>query len=376
MGSPASHRALGQNDETGVAKRAIQFSFARVKIRIATRKSPLALAQTRWVAAQLWRNASVEVEEVHIVTEGDRVLDKPLAKVGGKGLFVSEVEAALADGRADLAVHSMKDVPELLLEGMMLSCIPPREDPRDALVTTDGSGLMELAPGASIGTSSLRRAIQLRRLRNDVAFRVLRGNVGTRLRRVEEGTLGAAVLALAGMKRLGLDALGLALAEEPRSSRTTNPSGSAHKLTVTPLSLEESIPAVGQGALAIETRIDASEIRALLAPMEDARTRVAVEAERAFQRRLHGSCTTPLAAHARFEEGMFRMDAMVGSLDGEQVLVTGTAKAISARDLETEIAAARAVGEQLADELLGHGAEAIIEAARGAADPYAYLYST
>ena len=360
----------------GVAKGGIRSSFAPVKIRIATRKSPLALAQTRWVAAELWRTASVEVEEVHIVTEGDRVLDKPLAKVGGKGLFVSEVEAALAEGRADIAVHSMKDVPEALLEGMMLACIPPREDPRDALVTTDGAGLMDLPAGVAIGTSSLRRAIQVHRIRNDVAFRVLRGNVGTRLRRVEEGTVGAAVLALAGMKRLGLDALGLRLAEEPRGERTTNPSGVAHTLTLTPLSLEQSIPAVGQGALAIETRIDAHEVRALLAPLEDAITRVAVEAERAFQRRLHGSCTTPLAAHARFEEGMFRMDAMVGSLDGEQVLVSGTAKVLKARDLEARIAEVRAIGEALADELLGHGAAAIIDAARGAADPYAYLYST
>lgn len=347
-----------------------------MKIRIATRKSPLALAQTRWVAAELWRTASVEVEEVHIVTEGDRVLDKPLAKVGGKGLFVSEVEAALAEGRADIAVHSMKDVPEALLEGMMLACIPPREDPRDALVTTDGAGLMDLPAGVAVGTSSLRRAIQLHRIRNDVAFKVLRGNVGTRLRRVEEGTVGAAVLALAGMKRLGLDALGLRLAEEPRGERTTNPSGVAHTLTVTPLSLEESIPAVGQGALAIETRIDAHEVRALLAPLEDASTRVCVEAERAFQRRLHGSCTTPLAAHARFEEGTLRMDAMVGALDGAQVLVTGTAKVLHARDIEARIAEVRAIGEALADELLGLGAKAIIDAARGAADPYAYLYST
>lgn len=347
-----------------------------MKIRIATRKSPLALAQTRWVAAELWRTASVEVEEVHIVTEGDRVLDKPLAKVGGKGLFVSEVEAALADGRADIAVHSMKDVPAALLEGMMLACIPPREDPRDALVTTDGAGLMDLPAGVAIGTSSLRRAIQVHRIRNDVAFRVLRGNVGTRLRRVEEGTVGAAVLALAGMKRLGLDALGLRLAEEPLGERTTNPSGVEHTLTVTPLSFEQSIPAVGQGALAIETRIDASAVRALLAPLEDAITRVCVEAERAFQRRLHGSCTTPLAAHARFEEGMFRMDAMVGSLDGEQVLVTGTAKVLQARYFHARIAEACAIGEALADELLGHGAAAIVEAARSAADPYAYLYTT
>jgi hydroxymethylbilane synthase len=315
----------------------------------------------------------VVIEEVHVVTEGDRVLDKPLAKVGGKGLFVSEVEAALADGRADLAVHSMKDVPESLLPGMAIVCIPLREDPRDGLVTRDGSALMDLAAASKIGTSSLRRAIQLRRERNDVAFHVLRGNVGTRLSRVSDGTLDAAVLALAGMKRLGLDALGLSLALEPISGRTTKPSGDS-RLTVTPLSVESSIPAVGQGALAIEARHDDARIRGLLAPLEDRLTRIAVEAERAFLVALHGSCSTPIAAHARWIEGRLRMDAMVGSLDAETVLVSGTAETFELEAPNAE-ARARVIGQQLAEKLIANGATEIVEAARAEADPYRLLYS-
>lgn len=344
-------------------------------VRIATRKSPLALAQTRMVGARIREHApDVVIEEVHVVTEGDRVLDKPLAKVGGKGLFVSEVEAALADGRADLAVHSMKDVPESLLPGMAIVCIPEREDPRDGLVTRDGSGLMDLSAGAKIGTSSLRRAIQLRRERNDVAFHVLRGNVGTRLSRVSDGTLDAAVLALAGMRRLGLDALGLSLALDPINLRTTRPAGDSHPLTVTPLSVETSIPAVGQGALAIEARADDARIAALLAPLEHRLTRIAVEAERAFLVTLHGSCSTPLAAHARWIEGRLRMDGMVGTLDAEHVLVSGTAETFELEAPNPE-GRARVIGQQLAERLLANGAGAFIEAAKAEADPYRLLYS-
>jgi hydroxymethylbilane synthase len=341
-------------------------------LRIATRKSPLALAQTRMVGELVRAHApGLVIEEVHVVTEGDRVLDKPLAKVGGKGLFVSEVEAALADGRADIAVHSMKDVPEALLPGMVIACIPAREDPRDGLVTRDGSGLMDLGAGAKVGTSSLRRAIQLRRERNDVAFHVLRGNVGTRLSRVRDGSLDAAVLALAGMRRLGLTALGLAVTDEPLSGRVTKP-GTDARLTVAPLSVEVSVPAVGQGALAIEAREADARIAALLAPLEDPTTRVCVEAERAFLQTLHGSCSTPLAAHARLEGGMLRMDVLVGSLDGDHVLAAGTAETFA---LGAGAAGrARVIGTQLAERLLEGGAAEIIDAARREADPYRWLY--
>lgn len=320
-------------------------------VRIATRKSPLALAQTRWVAERIRAHRpDVTIEEVLISTEGDRVLDKPLAKVGGKGLFVSEVEAALADGRAEIAVHSMKDVPESLAPGMVLAAIPEREDPRDVLVTPDGGDLFSLEAGARVGTSSLRRAVQLHRQRNDLAFCVLRGNVGTRLRKLDEGEVHAAVLALAGLKRLDLDG------------------GRPHFL----LPIEQSIPAVGQGALGIETKEDAADVRALLAPLEHRDTRIAVECERAFLSRLQGSCTTPLAAHGRFVEGRFRLDAMVGAIDGSRVLVTGDDATLDARDV---IGSARALGAAAADRLLEEGAAEIVAAARGASDPYAQLYA-
>jgi hydroxymethylbilane synthase len=190
---------------------------------------------------------------------------------------------------------------------------------------------------------------------------------------VGQGAIAAAVLALAGMKRLGLDALGVGLALEPLEARTTRPETGPHPLTVTPLSVEISIPAVGQGALAIECRADDARIRGLLAPLEHFETRIAIEAERAFLQTLHGSCSTPLAAHARLEAGMFRMDAMVGSLDGDTVLVAGTAETMSPHDGAE--GRARVIGRQLAERLLAEGAEKIIDHARAAADPYLYLYS-
>lgn len=325
-----------------------------MKLRIATRRSPLALAQTRWVGERIRAYApDVEIEEVHLVTQGDRVLDVPLAKVGGKGLFVTEVEQALEDGRADIAVHSMKDVPEKLAAGMDLICVPEREDPHDVVIAPGGEGLFDLAAGTRIGTSSLRRAVQLRAARNDVAFAVLRGNVGTRLRKLDEGEYGAIVLAHAGMRRLGLDA--------------------GRALSV--LSIEHSIPAVGQGALGIEARADDVKLRALLAPLEHAQTRIAVEAERAFLVHLHGSCTTPLAAHARLEEGRIVIDGMVGAIDGSKVVRGSAQDVIATGAPDQAIATARALGRTLAESLLDEGARALIDEARSASDPYAHLYS-
>lgn len=324
------------------------------RIRIATRKSPLALAQTRHVAERLRaHHPGLEVDEVHLVTEGDRVLDRPLAKVGGKGLFVSEVEAALDDGRADLAVHSMKDVPEALMEGMAILCVPEREDPRDVLVTADGAGLFDLRAGARVGTSSLRRAVQIRRLRRDLALGVVRGNVGTRLRKLDEGEHDAIVLAYAGLRRLGLDA--------------------ERKLAILPP--EQSIPAVGQGALALEGRANDTTLRALLAPLEHEATRIAVEAERAFLVRLHGSCSTPLAAHARIEDGRLFMDAIVASLDAEHAIVHATSEVLPGGGAEARVRAAHTLGERVADEVLARGGAEMIEAAKSAADPYAALYA-
>jgi len=323
-------------------------------LRIATRKSPLALAQTRYVGEEIRKHApDVVIEEVHLMTEGDRVLDVPLAKVGGKGLFVTEVERALIDGLADIAVHSLKDVPEALAEGMILACIPEREDPRDVLATRDGSGLFDLSAGARLGTSSLRRAVQLHRERPDLAIKVLRGNVGTRLRKLDEGDVDAAVLAYAGLKRLGLD-------KERR---------------VHVLPIEQSIPAVGQGALAIEARASDAATLALLAPLEHRMSRIAVEAERAFLQHLGGSCTTPVAAHARFIEGRLRMDAMVGAIDGSELMRSSVDQPLSP-DAKDAIARARAMGIDAAARLLSEGARILVDAARAASDPYAAgLYS-
>lgn len=325
------------------------------RLRIATRRSPLALAQTRWVGEQVRVHApSIAIEEVQLVTQGDRVLDVPLAKVGGKGLFVTEVEAALTDGRADVAVHSMKDVPEALADGMEMVCVPLREDPHDVLVTRDGAGIFDLPAGARVGTSSLRRAVQLRAARNDLAFQVLRGNVGTRLRKLDEGEHDAIVLAAAGLRRLGL----------------------AGDRALVTLGIDVSIPAVGQGALGIEGRSGDPRIASLLAPLEHAPTRIAVEAERAFLGQLHGSCTTPLAAHARIEEGSLLIDGMVGAIDGSRVVRASLQAWIGEPRATAEtIVAARQLGRDLADRLLAEGAREIVDDARAAADPYAALYT-
>lgn len=327
-----------------------------MKIRIATRKSPLALAQVYLVGAWLRElEPSLEIEEVQLVSKGDQILDVPLAKVGGKGLFVAEVEQALVDGRADLAVHSMKDVPNELAAGMGIIAIPLREDPLDVLISPNGDSLFDLPAGSRIGTSSLRRAVQLRGARNDLSFHVLRGNVGTRLRKLDEGQYDAIVLAAAGMRRLDL------LSERKHSL----------------LPVEVSIPAVGQGALALETPEGESELNRLISRLDHRPTRVAVEAERAFLGHVQGSCTTPLACHARWDDseaGQLRLDAVIGSLDGETLLRGGAAHWISLDD-SNATERARAAGRDLADQLLAGGADKLLQAARSSSDPYSALYS-
>lgn len=326
-----------------------------MKLRIATRKSPLALAQTRWVAERIREHRpDVEIEEVQVVTKGDRVTDKPLATIGGKGLFISEVEAALVEGRADLAVHSMKDVPndEDLAEGYDILCVPPREDPRDVLVSAGGLELSELRRGATVGTSSLRRSCQLHAARPDLSFGVLRGNVGTRLAKLDRGEYDAIVLAYAGLKRLGLDA----------------------DRALWPIPRETSIPAVGQGALGIEGHVDDATLRELLAPLEDRASRLALEAERAYLGRLRGTCTTPLAAHARFDdEGQtrMRMEAMVGSIDGTTVLNASIDGYVDAPDHAARLQQAMRMGIELAEMQLDRGAAELIQTAKDASDPYA-----
>lgn len=317
-----------------------------MRVRIATRKSPLALAQTHWVAERLGAlDATVSTEILEMSTVADQRLDVTLAAIGGKGLFVSELERALLEGRADLAVHSLKDVPAVMAEGLTLACVPEREDPRDALVTNDGAALDDLEAGAIVGTSSLRRTLQLRAHRNDLAYQPVRGSVGTRLDKLTRGECRALVLAMAGLKRLGL-------LERPH------------------VALDEttSVPAVGQGALALQARSNDEPLLALLAQLEDAPSRACAEAERAFLRGLGGDCHTPLAGHARIEDGRVRFDGLVGSLDGSRVLRTGVERYLreaGSDALRTELVA---LGREAAERLLAEGAEALIrEAAEEAA---------
>lgn len=266
------------------------------RIRYATRRSALALAQCRaFVKTLTDAHAGLEVEEVQIVTSGDRIQDRPLSEVGGKGLFVKEIEEALLDGRADLAVHSIKDVPGVLPEGLAIVCIPPREDARDVLVSPKFATLAGLPSGAKVGTSSLRRAVALTAKRPDIVIVPLRGNVDTRLRKVEAGECDAIVLARAGLVRLGL---------EGRATEVLEP--------------EVSLPAVGQGALGIETRADDQKTRALLSVVHHAETATCVWAERGVMVALEGDCRTPLAAMAtRTHEGM-TLHAFVAEPDGSR----------------------------------------------------------
>ncbi len=313
-----------------------------MKVRIATRKSNLALVQTRWVAEQIRKHApDVEIEEVGVTTKGDQVLDKPLATIGGKGLFVTEVEATLLDGRADIAVHSMKDVPHELARGLGIVCIPEREDPRDVLVTAEGLDIDSLEAGSRVGTSSLRRTSQLKARRPDCDFRTLRGNVETRLRKLDEGQYRAIVLALSGLKRLGYTA--------------------ERRCWVVPTDV--CIPAVGQGALGIEARLDDQALLDLLAPLEHEPSRVAVEAERAFLHTLEGSCKVPVAAYATLEDGgaRLRVDGMVGSLDGSRILHGASDCYLRGeRTRESRIGGARTLGIEVAEGLLDKGARALI----------------
>ncbi|MBC7170786.1 MAG: hydroxymethylbilane synthase [Polyangiaceae bacterium] len=317
-----------------------------VKVRIATRKSRLALVQTRWVAARMREGRpDLEIEEVSIVTEADKILDRPLTAIGGKGLFVSEVEGLVVRGEADIAVHSLKDVPGDvdLPEGLDLICIPAREDPHDVLITRDGSQLDDLSAGARVGTTSLRRISQLSAHRPDLQYATLRGNVGTRLERLQEGKFDAIVLAAAGLRRLDL------LETVP------------HQV----LPIEVCMPAVGQGTLAIEGRVDDAAILELLAPLEDADTRIRTEAERALLRRLMGSCRVPISGHAQLtpDRSRLRLDGLVGSLDGARVIHASAERYVHGRSREALRDEARALGEEVAATLLARGADALMREA-------------
>ncbi len=293
-------------------------------LRLATRKSALALAQSGQVAARVEAaNPGVIVELLHVVTEGDRIQDRPLAAIGGKGLFVKEIEAALLDGRADFAVHSMKDLPGQLPDGLAVVCVPTRESPWDLLVTVDARPLAALPEGARVGTSSQRRAVQLRARRPDLRIEMLRGNIDTRLRRLREGAFDAVVLAEAGVRRLGLDAPGIRLEGE-------------------------MIPAVAQGALALEARAGDDAVARLLAPLHDPVTALETAAERSVMIALSGSCVTPLGALARLSE-----DRATLRLAGFLAREDGSAWTAASRDerFDGSATAAEALGGGLAEEL-------------------------
>jgi len=299
-------------------------------LKIATRKSQLALWQANWVKGELERrNSGLKVELVRIMTKGDKILDVPLAQVGGKGLFVKEIEDALLDGRADLAVHSMKDVPTELPEGLHLAVICEREDPRDAWFSRDGSGLREIRTGARVGTSSLRRQTQLRSVRPDLVFENLRGNVDTRLRKLQDGEYDAIVLAAAGVKRLGF------------ADRVTEFLDSG-----------VTLPAIGQGAVGIECRVQDPDANDLIEPLRHRDTWTAVVAERAFLRTLEGGCQVPIAAFAELHGGEVRLRGLGGSLDGATI-VRGERRG---GPLDAEL-----LGVDLAEELLDRGAREILE---------------
>lgn len=317
-----------------------------MKIRIATRRSKLALTQTRWVADQIRKhNPDVEIEEVHVVTKGDKVTDKPLHMVGGKGLFVSEVEAYVARGEADLAIHSLKDVPGDvgLAEGLDLICLPEREDPRDVLLTADGTELMGMRAGSRIGTTSLRRESQLKAQRPDLAFATLRGNVDTRLARLDAGDFDGIILAAAGLRRLGLL------------------NGRKHHVLVP----EVCMPAVGQGTLALEGRADHEALIAALAPIEHAPTRIVTEAERAMLLHLQGSCRVPIAGHAQLLDGGARlsMRGMVGDVDAEQLLSASSDVFLEGRTDAQRAEEARKLGASVAMALLDQGARELMKRA-------------
>jgi hydroxymethylbilane synthase len=308
-------------------------------IRIATRRSPLAKWQANHVAGLLRaREPGLEVALHELVTRGDTILEVSLAEVGGKGLFVKEIEDALLARQAEVAVHSMKDLPAVLAPGLVVAAVPVREDPRDALCSPRWKTLAALPQGARVGTSSLRRAAQLKALRPDLRTEVVRGNVETRLRKAS-AELDAVVLAYAGLRRLGL---------AERATQVFSP--------------EEMLPAVAQGALALEARADDVETLARLAPLEDADTRVRIEAERALLRRLEGGCQVPIAGHAVVTGGTVTLRALVASVDGTRVI----------RGQESgPTGAAAAVGEALAEEMLAQGAAALVKEAEGQAAPLA-----
>jgi hydroxymethylbilane synthase len=305
------------------------------RICIGTRGSKLALWQAEWVKSEIQHlHSEIEISLIKIKTTGDMILDVPLAKIGGKGLFVKEIEEAILRHKVDMAVHSMKDVPTELPEGLHLAAICRREDPRDALITKVQSSefrvrsYKDLPHGATVGTSSLRRLCQLRNIRPDFKIVQLRGNLDTRIRKLDEGQFDAIIVAVAGVKRLGL----------------------AYRITEI-LEPEICLPAIGQGAIGIECRVNDKVINTILGDLNHQETSISVRAERALLRRLGGGCQVPIAAYARIKDGRVIMDGLVGSITGERVI-----KGHAEGKLEDH----ERLGTNLAEDLLSRGAKDIL----------------
>jgi hydroxymethylbilane synthase len=299
-------------------------------LRIATRKSPLAMWQAEHVASLLRKaHPDLEIELVGMSTQGDKILDTPLAKIGGKGLFVKELEQGMLEGQADIAVHSMKDVPVELPEGLHLAIIMEREDPRDAFVSNTYDSLDQLPEGAVVGTSSLRRQCQLADVRPDLKIAPLRGNVNTRLRKLDEGEFDAIILAAAGLKRLGFQ----------------------HRITSF-LETEQSLPAIGQGAIGIECRTDDERVNALIQTLHDEETACCVTAERAMNNRLMGGCQVPIAGFAILNHDKLFMRGLVGEPDGSRVMRA---------EISGPASEAESLGIALAEDLLGQGADQVLK---------------
>jgi hydroxymethylbilane synthase len=307
-------------------------------ITIGTRGSKLALWQAEWVRSLLGAvNPALRIELKKIKTTGDKILDVPLAKVGGKGLFVKEIEEAMLRDEVDLAVHSMKDVPTYLPEGLHIGAVLEREDPRDAFISLKYPSFRELASGASVGTSSLRRSCQLKSIRPDIEIVSLRGNLDTRLRKLDEGQFDAIILAAAGVKRLG---------HEDRITET--------------LQRDVSLPAIAQGAVGIECRTDDEFIHELIRPLRHAETSVCVQAERAALKKLEGGCQVPIAAHAVLEGGTLVMDGLVGSVSGDRIIRAHA---------EGPEGDPESLGTGLAEDLLEKGAAEILGEIYGGEPP-------
>ncbi|HWI66421.1 MAG TPA: hydroxymethylbilane synthase [Symbiobacteriaceae bacterium] len=302
-------------------------------VRVATRGSLLALTQTGWLVDRLKeKNPGVHFELITFKTVGDKVLDVALSQIGGKGLFTKELEDALLAGEADIAVHSLKDMPTEQPEGLALACTPPREDARDVVITPDGTKFMNLPAGTVVGTSSLRRLAQLKALRPDLEFVPIRGNVDTRLRKLMEGQVGALIMAAAGLHRAGF----------------------AGRITEY-LEPEVCLPAPGQGALAVEIRSADAAIAAVVATMHDEKTATAVTAERALLGRLQGGCQVPIGAHALVENGRILLEGLIASPDGSRVI---------RRSAEGPATEPVALGEQVAVWLLENGGREILAGLR------------